>query len=162
MALTKLFESKYYIEAKSKLLPNSTRLHLIPKHYTKQQKENLLQFWLVRARLKFLRNNLARASNRGDLSQEVKVDADYCYEIGMKKNWRCNVSGDEMEFERGGTEWGGKWCNPRSCTIDRIDSSKGYIKGNIQLVTWEVNSIKRHFDNNDFIELCKKVAKHNK
>lgn len=162
MALPKLFESKYYTEAKSKLLPNSTRLHWVPEHYTKQQKENLLHFWMVRERLQFLRTNLARASNRGDLSQEVKVDADYCYEIGMKQNWGCNVSGDEMEFERGGTEWGGKWCNPKSCTIDRIDSSKGYVKGNIQLVTWEVNCLKRHFDNNEFIGLCKKVAKFNK
>ena len=40
-----------------------------------------------------------------------------------------------------------------------LDSSKGYIKDNIQLVTWKVNCLKQHFDNSEFIELCKQVAK---
>jgi hypothetical protein len=46
-------------------------------------------------------------------------------------------------------------------SLDRIDSNKGYIKGNIQLVTGIVNICKNILNNNDFIELCKKVVQAN-
>ena len=113
-------------------------------------------------RLKFLRQNLERAARRVSKGQVIDVPLDYLYKIGEKQDWHCALTGKPLEFERGGTYWGGKWCNPMSCTIDRIDSTKGYIKGNIQLVTWKVNCIKQHFDNADFVNLCKQVAKHNK
>ena len=162
MKLPTIYESKLYRKAKDRLVPGDTNLTFIPKYYTEEQKQTHLDFWFLRERLTFLRQNLARASNRGEASQSVKVDADYCYQLGLKQNWNCAISGDPMEFTRGGTYWGGKWCNPKSCTIDRIDSSKGYVEGNIQLVTWEINGIKSHHDNKEFIDLCKRVANFNK
>ena len=113
-------------------------------------------------RLKFLRQNLSRASRRGEASQYIDVKLDYLYSIGVKQKWKCALTGQPLEFTRGGTDWGGKWCNPNSCTIDRIDSNLGYVEGNIQLVTWKVNCIKQHFDNEEFINLCKQVAEYNK
>jgi len=116
--------------------------------------------WLtVSGRLKFLRQNLSRASNRGEHSQEIKITLDEVYKVGESQNWKCAFTGVDLEFVRGGTNWGGKWCNPNSCTIDRIDSSKGYIKGNIQLVTWKVNCIKRDLSDEEFVGICKQVAK---
>ena len=162
MILPTINESKYIKKAKSLLIPGERYLNFIPDHYTKEQKENQLHFWYVLERIKFLRQNLSRAGNRGDATQTIEVDADYCFDIGEKQNWLCAISGDEMEFTRGGTNFGGKWCNPKSCTIDRIDSGKGYVKGNIQLVTWEINGIKSHHDNDQFIDLCRRVAKFNK
>jgi hypothetical protein len=115
--------------------------------------------WLeVTNRLKFIRGNLTRAANRGEYSKDIAVSLDYVYGIGESQNWKCALTGLPLEFERGGTEWGGKWCNPNSCTIDRIDSSKGYVKGNIQLVLWKVNCIKRDLKDDEFIEICKQVV----
>jgi hypothetical protein len=114
--------------------------------------------WL---RLKFLRQNMARAESRGHMSQDIIVTLDEVYKIGEKQKWKCALTGLPLEFTRGGTMWGGKWCNPNSCTIDRIDSSKGYVIGNIQLVIWSVNCTKRDMPNGEFIKLAKLVAKNN-
>jgi hypothetical protein len=110
--------------------------------------------------LTHLRANLQRAKSRN--REEVNVSLDYVYHTGASLDFFCALSGVEMEFTRGGTMWGGKNCNPNICTIDRIDSSKGYVEGNIQLVTWKANCVKQHLDNEEFIEFCKDVAYWNK
>jgi hypothetical protein len=112
--------------------------------------------------LSFLRQNLQRAANRAEKSHDIEIDLDYLYDIYVEQDGYCALTGKELKFTRGGEEWLGKWCNPNSCTIDRIDSSKGYVEGNIQLVTWKANCIKQHMGNNDFIEFCKDVARYNR
>lgn len=109
-------------------------------------------------RLKFIRQNMARAANRGELSQDIQVSVDYVYDVGERQGWECALSGHPLEFTRGGTMWGGKWCNPKSCTIDRIDSTKGYVEGNIQLICWDVNCIKRDLPESVFIDLVTDIA----
>ena len=119
-------------------------------------------FQEIKTILTFLAANLRRAANRADRSQPIEIDLDYVYNIGASQDFFCAMTGDDLEFTRGGSYWMGKWCNPKSCTIDRIDSSKGYVKGNIQLVTWKANCLKQNEDNSDFIEFCKDVAWYNK
>lgn len=90
-------------------------------------------------RLDFLWQNINRAKNRKD-GKEITLTPDEAFAIGERQGWKCAISGVKLEFTRGGTYWGGKWCNPLSCSIDRKDNSKGYIKSNCQLVTWAQNS----------------------
>ena len=114
----------------------------------------------VRAKLLFLRQNLSRAANRGDKSQHIDITLDYLFEIGEQQRWRCALSDQNLEFVRGGQIWRNYWCNPKICTIDRIDSSEGYVVDNIQLLSWDINYIKQNLPNSEFVELCKKVADH--
>ena len=51
---------------------------------------------------------------------------------------------------------------PYNISIDRIDSSKGYIKGNIQLVCGIVNVMKSDSSEDEFLQLCKKIVEHNR
>jgi len=164
MSIQKLVESKIYNKAFGSLA-TAERLDANWGWDRKNTKrwpldvQARMDNWLeVTNRLKFIRGNLTRAANRGEYSKAVEVTLDYVYSIGESQDWKCALTGLPLEFERGGTEWGGKWCNPNSCTIDRIDSSKGYIKGNIQLVLWKVNCIKRDLQDDEFIEICKLVA----
>jgi hypothetical protein len=48
----------------------------------------------------------------------------------------------------------------KTASIDRIDSAKGYVSGNIQWIHKDVNYLKNKFSNERFIELCKLVAEH--
>lgn len=51
-----------------------------------------------------------------------------------------------------------KLYTPDIASIDRIDSSKGYIPGNIQLVTKAVNFMKGELSHEDFIKTCRLIA----
>ena len=114
-------------------------------------------------KLKFIRGNLTRAAGR-DRPQNITVTLDYVYEVGESQNWLDPFTKEHLEFDRGG-DWGMKNAfstrasNPLSCSIDRIDSSKGYVKGNIQLVTAKTNVAKGNMSNDEFTNYCKKVAK---
>ena len=48
----------------------------------------------------------------------------------------------------------------RTASIDRIDSSAGYVAGNIQFVHKHINKMKNNLDEQCFIEMCKLVAFH--
>jgi hypothetical protein len=150
----KIFETTTYHKFKN-LVPKD------PNRYNRaldSTTDEYFKFEEIKNKLKFLNQNIARAANRGENSQFINVGLDYLFETGEKQKWKCSLTGAPLEFVRGGTNWLGKWCNPNSCTIDRIDSSKGYVQGNIQLITWKANCLKQHLDNDEFIEFCKEVA----
>lgn len=119
------------------------------------------QFNLVVKRLLHLRRNLCRANGRkGAERKPIEVSLDYLYEIGEKQKWRCTLTNTPLEFERGGRMFAGVWSNPNSCTIDRIDSTKGYIEGNIQLLSWKANCTKGGCDQTEYINICREVVNH--
>lgn len=47
-----------------------------------------------------------------------------------------------------------------TASLDRIDSNKGYIKGNVQFISTAINYMKNNMSNEDTIKLCKIIAKH--
>ena len=100
-------------------------------------------------KLKFIQQNISRAKNRGTKSWPSEITKFDVYNIGQKQNWKCAITGDELEFVRGGGKWQNKWCNPQSCTIDRIDPTKGYTVDNIQLLTHKANTWKSSFSNEE-------------
>lgn len=60
-------------------------------------------------------------------------------------NGKCALSGISIE-------------HGENASLDRIDSSKGYVSGNIQWVHKDVNKIKTNLNQEYFIYLCKKIA----
>ena len=52
--------------------------------------------------------------------------------------------------------------NRGTASIDRIDSSKGYIKENIQWVHKDVNLMKMDLSHDRFLEICKIITEKNK
>ncbi len=126
----------------------------------KDLKEAEEEYQIGKRRLAYLRANLVRAANRGSYTQEIDITLDDLYEIGEEQEWCCNLSGDELEFERGGNYVNNT--NKFSCTIDRIDPSKGYVNGNVQLVTWMTNLMKGPLDNDEFIAYCEDVARYHR
>jgi hypothetical protein len=156
MAIQMVKESRVYKSAVRNIVPGDTHINMIPSWYTKEQRKNHLHFWSVRNRIAFLRQNLARANNRSN-AQSITVTLDELWELGEQQGWVCSYLGIPLEFERGGDF--GSGTNPNSCTIDRIDHTKGYVLGNIQLITWQANCAKNALTHNQFIKLCKMVAK---
>ena len=87
---------------------------------------------------------------------EFTIDLYYLLKLVDSQKGRCALSGWPLEFTRGGNFKGGK--NPRGCTIDRIDNSKGYVPGNVQLACCLPNYLKADMNLSEFRSLCKDIG----
>lgn len=76
---------------------------------------------------------------------------DYLMYLWEKQKGKCALSGINMtyEFYKGRVN--------TNVSVDRIDSTKGYTKDNIQLVTMAANQMKNDLQMDEFISLCKSV-----
>jgi len=82
------------------------------------------------------------------------------YLIGLfdAQNKKCALSGLEIKFAANGY---GNTHGETTASLDRIDSNKGYVKGNVQWVHKDINYIKMNLSEREFIKLCKKVSEKN-
>ncbi len=81
----------------------------------------------------------------------------YLYALSIKQNMKCALTGLKLTFPRNKKEM--TQCN---ASLDRIDSSKGYIEGNVQWVTKEVNQSKMDSSQKGFIKMCHDVSEKHK
>lgn len=89
---------------------------------------------------------------------EFSIDMEDVWDLYLKQKRICALTGLPISFKND-RERGSKHSGIRcTASIDRIDSSKGYTKDNIQLVHKDVNIMKNAFDQTYFVELCKAVA----
>lgn len=167
MAVQKLAESIVYSNAKGSVAKESGYLDTWYYLGLTEQKvdeagfipelASAIRHWIsVKDKLTFLRQNMARADSRGR-AKEVAISIDHLWAIGESQDWKCAYTGTPLEFTRGGDF--GYNTNPNSCTIDRIDSDLDYAEGNVQLITWQANCAKNAMTHDQFIKLCKMVAK---
>ena len=110
-------------------------------------------------KLKFIQQNISRARGRGKKAWNIEIDKFDVYEVGEQQEWLCAITKTPLEFSRGGTTWQNNWCNPNSCVIDRVDSSKHYSKDNIQLLTHKANTWKSNFTNEELKFLSESFLK---
>lgn len=87
---------------------------------------------------------------------EFKITIDYLQKLWDKQCGKCALSGKELTLIKGR-----KW-NGQTGSVDRIDSSKGYVKGNLQWVYKDINFMKLKLSNEEFIKICSEVYNYNK
>lgn len=85
---------------------------------------------------------------------EFDLTAEYLWDLFLSQERRCRYTKWELTFNAGTTEAKG------TSSLDRIDSSKGYIPGNVQWVHKYVNRAKLNYSEDYFISLCKAVVEH--
>jgi len=79
---------------------------------------------------------------------EFNISFDYMADVLIEQDFQCALSGeplDTMEVSN-------------NASLDRIDSSIGYVEGNVQWVTSEVNMMKQSYSQHRFIQVCIAVA----
>ena len=92
---------------------------------------------------------------------EFQLQIQDVWDLFLGQNKKCALSNLPISFEnelRRGEKYSGVSC---TASIDRIDSSKGYVKGNVQLVHKDVNIMKNAFNQDYFVQMCKLIAKNN-
>lgn len=80
------------------------------------------------------------------------LDSDFLNELYKKQRGLCAISGVEMTYEQRGGR-----C-PSNISLDRIDSSKGYTKDNVQLVCHIVNTMKMQYSVKELVFWCTKIV----
>ncbi len=80
---------------------------------------------------------------------ECDIDVPYVTKLFQEQDGKCFFSGAEMTTS-----------GSSSVSIDRIDSEKGYTKGNVVLCTAAINRMKNDHSMETFIDVCGKVWKH--
>lgn len=81
------------------------------------------------------------------------LDVDYMVQLWNQQSGKCYYSGLKMRIHQYGEKR-----HPLSPSVDRIDSSKGYIKGNIVWSSWICNAGKSSLSVQEYIKICRMVS----
>lgn len=83
----------------------------------------------------------------------VGVSAAEAYALFVVQDKTCALSGVPLGFRDRGLR-------QHTASFDRIDSSLGYVDGNVQWVHKDINMMKNNTPQDRFIDLCRKVTNH--
>ncbi len=92
---------------------------------------------------------VTRAKKKGF---EINISPEYVEKIFLEQNKKCALTNLDLVM-----------CNQahlNTASVDRIDSEKGYIEGNIQIVHKDVNWMKNEFSDEYFYKVCSAVSKY--
>lgn len=88
-------------------------------------------------------NCKTRAKKKGFVCDITRKDI---FNLLNAQNMKCAVTGLTMTF----TSDTRKKANPFKCSVDRVNSDKGYTLDNIRLVCWAVNQMKADRTDEEF------------
>ena len=82
---------------------------------------------------------------------KFNLNIKYIYNEFVRQDKKCALTGLDIVLTPNGKN--------QNASLDRIDSDKGYIKGNIQWVHKDINKIKSDFSQKKFVYYCCLIAK---
>lgn len=100
-----------------------------------------------------------RRCKKGAVERNIKftIDEEYVWEIYEKQKGKCAISGTPIKFHPNYN-----YSKYQTASIDRINSKKGYVKGNIQIVHKTINVIKWNLTEEELYYWVNKIFKHKK
>ncbi|MGH7039895.1 MAG: hypothetical protein ACREE4_13740 [Stellaceae bacterium] len=94
-----------------------------------------------------LKTTRASCRRRGVVMEITTDDVVALFEA---QSGRCVLTGRTLL-------WGTKGVQRDTLSIDRIDQSRGYVLGNVRLVTYQANFARNRFSDEELFEFCKAV-----
>lgn len=93
------------------------------------------------------------------------MNTENLWNLFLEQDKKCALSGMELTLYKGDNvpmQTNNRNLDYRgwNASLDRIDSSKGYIEGNVQWVHRNINIMKNSYSQDYFLELCQKVCNH--
>ena len=132
----------------------NNRRNICHECYSKRQRHHDLSLPDDKKLNKCLRLRFLGARRRALNSNiEFNITFEYIKELWNEQKGICALSNVPMTYllKEGRT--------PTNISIDKIDRTKGYIKGNIQLVCMACNQIKSDLTEEEMYNFCKKIVK---
>lgn len=109
------------------------------------------------------KSQLSIKGRAGVLFRHARKRAKHCgFDFNLNVEWVqqklevgvCEATGVLFDF---GPPTDGQSYNWFAPSIDRVDSSKGYVMGNVRMTTWRYNSSKNSMSDKEFYEFCTMV-----
>lgn len=101
--------------------------------------------------------NIKKNANNRNI--EFDITMEYVWEIFKNQNEKCALSGIPIKFALSKKD---HIKGETTASLDRINSDKGYVKGNVQWVHKWVNLMKNDFTILEFVDYCQKVVNYQK
>lgn len=98
-------------------------------------------------------NDIKYSAKQRNLKFDISIE--YVWELFIKQGRKCSLTGVPLCFNSR------CWIYDGTASLDRIDSSKGYIEGNVQWIHKNINMMKQQYSTELFFDWCKKVVIHN-
>lgn len=95
--------------------------------------------------------NIKKHADRKGL--EFSITMDYAWKLYIEQDRTCALSGRQLTMSPSSMERGAS-----TASLDRIDSTKGYVVGNVQWVHLVVNDLKSNMLQAEFVQWCRDVA----
>lgn len=127
----------------------SFRLGKVCKACSNKQADNCHRGWHRGIRISWFNQFRTNAELRG---YEWQLTLDDVADLMEAQNSQCALTGLSIEFPESGHPY------KAPASIDRINSTKGYERGNIQLVVRKINMMKQQYSQGEFLEMCLQVA----
>lgn len=101
--------------------------------------------------MSLIRGRITEAKGRASKFNQVTpdLDEDYLYELINAQDRECAATGCAFVIEKK---------HPLCPSLDKIDPELGYVKGNVQWLSWAANRAKGDMRTLDFIEMCRRVV----
>lgn len=97
--------------------------------------------------------------NANNKNFEFNIDLKYLRRIWNKQNGICPLTGWNLIIKSYSNK--SDKLQIYHASLDRIDSKKGYIKGNVRFISIMANYAKHRWNDEEVIEFCKAVADNN-
>lgn len=101
----------------------------------------------------YIKNIIKNSKKR---KQEYNVDLEYLNELWQNQKGICPFTKQKLELRT--HTYKNIENKPYQASLDRIDNTKGYIKGNVRFVALIFNYARNTFEDNDVLEFCQKVV----
>lgn len=118
-----------------------------------ERKNKVSQKRALRMGLEWNIRNILRSIKNGLTKRKLTIDIDIEYLVNLfnKQEGKCAYTGRKLVFDIN---------NENRLSVDRYNSDKGYIKGNVRWVTWIVNNSKQDSTMEQYLKLCKDVLEY--
>ena len=158
MALTNAERMRRYREKKGAEAINAYKREWYRKNIEKERararayskvdrkKQEITTNGIITNILKRVKNS---ATNRGFANNLTR---EYIEELIIKSEGKCALSGVVMSTKHN---------DPLKVSIDRINNKRGYVKGNVRLVTVVANRARNSGSDKDLLAMSLAIVKHN-
>jgi hypothetical protein len=102
----------------------------------------------------FIFNAIERQAK--ERNKEFNLSKEYLEQLLIEQNFKCKLSGLDIYVPKTSREVAEK----NSASLDRIDSAKGYVVGNVQWTHKIINYMKLAMSDEELLYYCKKVVNH--